>query len=133
MSALRQYIVNAHASRRNLHLVVYIVEFPIGKQHTLVSLLLYCSSVEIRMNSFRLTAVLLLLSVVAAVHCYSTGAPATACTNIYPEGHSGTSQDLSTSPFQLSLSDFDQSNGGEIFYVPGEEYACMLLTLVFGT
>ena len=69
-------------------------------------------------------AVLFLLSVVAAVHCYSFGAPEAACTNIYPEGHSGTSQNLSTSPFQLSISDFDQSNEGEIFYVPGGEYTC---------
>ena len=68
--------------------------------------------------------VILLLSVVAAVNCHSSGAPAAACTNIYPEGHNGTSQDLDTNPFQLSLSDFDESYGGEIFYVAGEQYTC---------
>ena len=67
-------------------------------------------------------AVILLLSVVATVNCRSSGAPAAACTDIYPEGHPGTS--LDTNPFQLSLSDFDKSYGGEIFYVPGEQYTC---------
>ena len=76
------------------------------------------------MQSSILIIVLLLLSVVVAVHCYSTGAPAGACTDIYPVGHSGTSQDLSTNPFTLSLPDFDQSYGGELFYVPGQQYTC---------
>ena len=65
----------------------------------------------------------LFLSAVSTVHCYSTGAPAAACTKIYPEGHSGPSQDLSTNPFQLSLSDFDETHGGEFYYVPGQQYS----------
>ena len=72
------------------------------------------------------SAVLVLLSIVATVHCYSTGAPAAACADIYPVGHSGTSQDLSTNPFQLSLSDFDETYGGEFYYVPGQQYTCEL-------
>ena len=69
-------------------------------------------------------SVCLLLSLVVGIQCYSTGAPASACSDIYPVGHLGTSQDLSTNPFQLSLSDFDQTYGGEIYYVPGQDYTC---------
>ena len=69
-------------------------------------------------------ALLLLLSAAVAVHCYSTGAPSQACTDIYPEGHTGPSLDCSTSPFQLSLSDFDETYGGEFYYVPQESYTC---------
>ena len=69
-------------------------------------------------------AALFLLSVVATVHCYSSGAPAAACTDIYPVGHPGTSQDLSTNPFQLSLSDFDETHGGEFYYIAGKQYSC---------
>ena len=68
--------------------------------------------------------VLFLLLIVPVVYCFPSGAPAAACTNIYPEGHPGTSQDLDTNPFQLSLSNFDESYGGEIFYVPEEQYIC---------
>ena len=68
-------------------------------------------------------ALLLLLSV-GTVHCRSTGAPASACDDIYPVGHNGSSQDLSTNPYQLSLSDFDETNGGEFYYVPGQQYSC---------
>ena len=67
---------------------------------------------------------LCLLSVIAVVNCFSTGAPTSACVNIYPEGHSGESLDLTTNPFNLSLSNFDESYGGEIYYVPGEQYSC---------
>ncbi|CAI8037844.1 Neurogenic locus notch homolog protein 1 [Geodia barretti] len=79
------------------------------------------------MKSLRLSMLfLLLVIVVVGVHCYSTGAPASACSDIYPVGHLGTSQDLSTNPFQLSLSDFDQTYGGEIYYVPGQDYTLTL-------
>ncbi|CAI8039689.1 Reelin domain-containing protein 1 [Geodia barretti] len=71
-------------------------------------------------------SVCLLLSLVVGIQCYSTGAPASACSDIYPVGHLGTSQDLSTNPFQLSLSDFDQTYGGEIYYVPGQDYTLTL-------
>ena len=71
-------------------------------------------------------ALLLLLSAVGTVHCRSTGAPASACANIAPDPvlHAGSSQDLSTNPYQLSLSDFDETNGGEFYYVPGQQYSC---------
>ena len=65
---------------------------------------------------------LLLLSVVVTVHCYPSGAPSQACSDIYPM-HSGPSQDLSTNPFQLSLSDYDETNGGEYYYIPGKQYS----------
>ena len=71
-------------------------------------------------------ALLLLLSAVGTVHCRSTGAPVEACANIYPDPvlHAGFSQDLSTNPYQLSLSDFDETNGREFYYVPGQQYSC---------
>ena len=71
-------------------------------------------------------ALLLLLSAVGTVHCRSTGAPPAACADIYPDpvDHAGSSQELSTNPFQLSLSDFDETNGGEFYYVPGQQYSC---------
>ena len=64
------------------------------------------------------------LSVIAVVNCFSTGAPTAACDHIYPEGHNGDSLDLTTNPFQLSLSDFNESYGGDIYYVPGKQYNC---------
>ena len=76
------------------------------------------------MESFRQSVLFFLLSVVVVVHCYPTGAPASACTDIYPVNHMGPSQDLSTNPFTLSLSDFDKTYGGEIYYVPGQQYTC---------
>ena len=69
-------------------------------------------------------ALLLLLSAVGTVHCFGTGAPSAACADIYPVGHAGPSQNLSTNPYQLSLSDFDETNGGEFYYVPGQQYSC---------
>lgn len=71
-----------------------------------------------------MSEVLCLISVVVTAHCYPTGAPAAACPAIYPVGHSGPSQDLSTNPFQLSLSDFDETYGGEFYYVAGQQYNC---------
>ena len=76
------------------------------------------------MKSLYMNEVLFLVSVVVGVQCNSTGAPAAACADIYPVGHSGTSQDLRTNPFQLSLSDFDETYGGEFYYVPGQQYTC---------
>ena len=77
------------------------------------------------MKSLDLLVLFLLLSVVVVgVQCYPTGAPASACTDIYPVNHTGPSQDLSTNPFTLSLSDFDKTYGGEIYYVPGQQYTC---------
>ena len=69
-------------------------------------------------------AVFQALSLVSVVFCYPTGVPAEACADIYPVGLSGSSLDLSTNPFQLSLSDFDESYGGDLYYVPGEQYTC---------
>lgn len=69
--------------------------------------------------------IFLLSLVLSVAHCYPPGAGPEACTDIYTEGQSGTSQDLDTNPFQLSLSDFD-SYGGEFFYVPGVRYTCEL-------
>ena len=67
----------------------------------------------------------------AHCQCYPTGAPAEACADIYPVGLSGSSLDLSTNPFQLSLSDFDESYGGDLNYVPGEQYTCELYYILY--
>ena len=73
---------------------------------------------------FNQAALLFLLSATATVHSFPGGAPANACTDIYPVGHPGDSQDLDTSPFQLNISDFDETYGGEFYYVPGGNYTC---------
>ena len=54
-------------------------------------------------------------------HAYPSGAPAEACSNIYPSGHGGMSQDLQENPFALNLTDFDEI-GGSVYYVPETTY-----------
>ena len=69
-------------------------------------------------------ALLLLLAGAVTVNGFTGGPPLQACNDIYPVGHSGSSQSLSSSPFQLSLPEFDQSYAGELFYIPGQQYQC---------
>ena len=69
-------------------------------------------------------ALLLLLAGTVTVNGFAAGPPIQACNDIYPVGHLGPSLDLSTNPFQLSLSEFDQSYAGELFYIPGQQYQC---------
>ena len=71
----------------------------------------------------------MLLSMAMAVRAYSSGAPAAACARIYPEGHSGTSLSLSSSPFVLDISQL-YNQLGNIYYTPGYSYtrkACTAL------
>ena len=49
------------------------------------------------------------------------GAPAEACSDIYPSGHGGSSQDLQENPFSLDLTALDEL-GGTLYYVPEETY-----------
>lgn len=51
----------------------------------------------------------------------STGAPVGACNRIFPEGHGGSSQNLSTSPYTLDISAL---SGG---YNPGQTYTRMYI------
>ena len=50
-----------------------------------------------------------------------SGAPAEACSDVYPTGHGGASQDLQENPFSLDLTVLDEL-GGTLYYVPGETY-----------
>ena len=63
----------------------------------------------------------MLLSTVMTVRAYSSGAPAAACARIYPEGHSGTSLSLSSSPFVLDISQL-YNQLGNMYYTPGYSY-----------
>jgi len=65
-----------------------------------------------------------LLLLITLVGTNPTGAPAEACTNIYPVGHAeiAASQDLRSNPFHLDLSDLDRSNGGTLYYIPQRTY-----------
>ena len=65
-----------------------------------------------------------LLLLVKLVGAHPTGAPAEACTNIYPVGHAeiAASQDLRSNPFQLDLLDLDHSHGGTPYYIPQRTY-----------
>ncbi|KAL5467494.1 hypothetical protein EMCRGX_G031729 [Ephydatia muelleri] len=67
----------------------------------------------------------MLLSMAMAVRAYSSGAPAAACARIYPEGHSGTSLSLSSSPFVLDISQL-YNQLGNIYYTPGYSYTLNL-------
>ena len=50
-----------------------------------------------------------------------SGAPAQACSAIYPVGHGGSSQGLQNNPFSLDMAVFDEL-GGTIYYVPEATY-----------
>ena len=50
-----------------------------------------------------------------------SGAPAQACSAIYPVGHGGSSQGLQNNPFSLDMAVFDKL-GGTIYYVPEATY-----------
>ena len=55
----------------------------------------------------------------------SSGAPAAACSDIYPTGHGGGgSQDLQTNPYSLDLTEFNEL-GGTLYYVPEQTYESM--------
>ena len=72
----------------------------------------------------------MLLSTAMTVRAYSTGALATACARIYPEGHNGTSLSLSSSPCVLNISQQLYNQLGNIYYTPGHSYtrkACTTL------
>ena len=61
-------------------------------------------------------------------HAYPSGAPEEACSNIYPSGHGGMSQDLQENPFALNFTMFDEI-GGTIYYVPEATYTSELLIM----
>ena len=58
------------------------------------------------------------------VRAFPSGAPASACTRIFPVGHGSTSQSLDDVPFDLNLTSFDGD------YTPGETYRCKECTVL---
>lgn len=62
---------------------------------------------------------------VLQVHSMPSGAPAEACSHVYPNGHGGTSQDIRDSPFYLNMGEFDEL-GGTLYYVPETTYGSQL-------
>lgn len=62
-----------------------------------------------------------LFLLVLQVRGMPNGAPAEACSDIYPSGHGGSSQDLQENPFSLDLNVLNEL-GGTLYYVPEETY-----------
>ena len=63
---------------------------------------------------------LVIFALVAETFCFSSGAPSTACDNLTPS-HGAPSQDVSTSPYELSISEF-LTPSGSFAYLPGATY-----------
>lgn len=73
--------------------------------------------------------VFLLLSTAGEVWALPTGAPIQACDDITPQpGHSGVSQDISTIPFTLDITQLFNPERDAYIYLPGERYTRELIT-----
>ena len=55
-----------------------------------------------------------------------------ACSNVYPTGHGGISQELQQNPFSLNLAIFDVL-GETLYYVPEQTYESELIIISNGT
>ena len=55
-----------------------------------------------------------------------------ACSNVYPTGHGGISQELQQNPFFLNLAIFDVL-GETLYYVPEQTYESELIIISNGT
>ena len=59
-----------------------------------------------------------------------SGAPIEACSNVYPTGHGGISQDLQQNPFSLHISAVFDVLGGTLYYVPEQTYESELIIIM---
>ena len=63
---------------------------------------------------------LVIFALVAETFCFPNGAPSSACDSLTPN-HGASSQDVSTNPYELSISQL-LTPSGSFAYLPGASY-----------